>query len=65
VRYTKGAQRAAAATRLGATALIAPDAAVLNGDLAIVADPFGAPIGLIRWTYPDDPAAPSKPEAKQ
>jgi predicted enzyme related to lactoylglutathione lyase len=65
VRVNNVAQSTAAATRLGATALIAPDAAVLNGDLAIVADPFGAPIGLIRWTYPDDPAAPSKPEAKQ
>ncbi|MDH5207340.1 MAG: VOC family protein, partial [Burkholderiaceae bacterium] len=65
VRVNDVAQSTAAAIRLGGTALIAPDAAALNGDLAVVADPFGAPIGLIRWTYPDDQAATSGSEVKR
>jgi predicted enzyme related to lactoylglutathione lyase len=65
VRVDDVAQATAAALRLGASLLIAPDAAVLNGDLSVIADPFGAPIGLIRWTYPEDTAAPGAAEVKR
>ena len=65
VRVSDVAETTAAALRLGATTLVAPDAAVLNGDLAIVADPLGAPLGIIHWTFPEDPAAPGKPEDQQ
>ncbi len=65
VRVSDVAETTAAAVRLGATTLIAPDAAVLNGDLAIVADPIGAPIGFIHWVFPEDPAASGKQEVQQ
>jgi predicted enzyme related to lactoylglutathione lyase len=65
VRVNDVAETNAAALRLGAMKLIAPDATVLNGDLAIVADPFGAPIGFIHWVFPEDPAAPGTPEVQQ
>jgi uncharacterized protein len=56
VRVDDVAKSAAVAVHLGATELVAPDAKELHGDLAIVADPLGAPVGLLRWTYPDDAA---------
>jgi uncharacterized protein len=65
VRVSDAAETTAAAVRLGATTLIAPDAAVLNGDLAIVADPIGAPIGFIHWVFPEDPASPGTREVQQ
>jgi uncharacterized protein len=54
VRVDDVAKSAAVAEHLGATELLAPDSERLHGDLAIVADPLGAPLGLLRWTYPDD-----------
>ena len=65
VRVSDVAQATATALRLGASVLVAPDAAVLNGNLSVIADPFGAPIGLIRWTYPEDAAAPGAAEVKK
>jgi predicted enzyme related to lactoylglutathione lyase len=38
---------------LGGEVLLAPSAANLDGDMAIVADPTGSPFGLLRWDYPD------------
>ena len=65
VRVSDVAETTAAAVRLGATTLVAPDAALLNGDLAIVADPLGAPIGFIHWVFPEDPAASGTQEVQQ
>ena len=48
------AKSVATAIHLGATELFAPSQNVLDGQLAIVIDPLGAPVGLLRWTYPDD-----------
>ena len=42
------------AQALGGKVLLAPSPANLDGDLAIVADPTGTPIGLLRWDYTDE-----------
>ena len=42
---------------LGGEVLVAPDPANIDGDLAIVADPVGTPIGLIRWDFPEEQEA--------
>jgi hypothetical protein len=52
VRVEDVAKTAATVSGLGGTALLGPDSDVLAGDLAILADPLGAPVGIIRWTYP-------------
>jgi predicted enzyme related to lactoylglutathione lyase len=65
VRVSDVAEITETAVRLGATTLVAPDSAVLNGDLAIVADPIGAPIGFIHWVFPEDPAASGTQEVQQ
>ena len=39
---------------LGGEVLYEPQSDALRGVLAIVADPFGAPIGLMRWSYPEE-----------
>jgi uncharacterized protein len=36
---------------LGGTTLLAPNPKVVGGDLAILADPLGAPVGIMRWVY--------------
>ncbi len=36
----------------GGTVLLAPDPEKLHSDLAIIADPLGALVGLLRWDYP-------------
>jgi len=46
----------------GGELLYAPDNDGSNGDLAILADPFGAPVGLMRWSYEDEPAETAAPE---
>jgi predicted enzyme related to lactoylglutathione lyase len=60
VRVNDVANSAATALRLGATQLLAPNPDRLNGDLTILADPLGAPLGLVRWTYPEDAAEGSQ-----
>lgn len=42
---------------LGGEVLVPPDPANIDGDLAIVADPVGTPIGLIRWEFPEEEEA--------
>lgn len=42
------------AKTLGGEILLAPSSANLDGDMAIVADPSGTPIGLLRWDYPEE-----------
>lgn len=51
VRVDDVARVADAAVHLGGTALLGPSPDILDGELAIVADPLGAPLGLMRWTY--------------
>jgi predicted enzyme related to lactoylglutathione lyase len=40
----------------GGEVLYAPEDEDLKGDLAIIADPFGAPVGLLKWTFEGDEA---------
>ncbi|MGI9330584.1 MAG: VOC family protein [Gammaproteobacteria bacterium] len=44
----------ARATDLGGEAIFKPDDSVVEGDLAVVSDPVGAPIGLLRWTFDEE-----------
>jgi predicted enzyme related to lactoylglutathione lyase len=46
----------AKALEMGGAILVAPDPALLDGNLAIIADPIGAPIALIHWTYENEAA---------
>ena len=46
----------ARAIEKGGVVLQGPDPAILDGNLAIVADPIGAPIALIHWTYGEEAA---------
>lgn len=53
VRVEDVAATAAKAEKLGGRILMPPDADMLGGNLAIIADPEGTPVGLLRWTYPE------------
>lgn len=53
VRVENVAATAARAQELGGEVLVAPSAGNLDGDMAIIADPTGTPVGLLRWDYPD------------
>ena len=44
---------AAKAKSLGGTTTYGPDESIVAGDLAIVVDPFGAPFGVLKWTFYD------------
>ena len=39
----------------GGEVLFAPEEGV-ERDIAVIADPFGAPVGLMTWTFEDDEA---------
>jgi len=51
VRVTDAADAAARAQSLGATLLLPPRDDVPGGDLAVIADPTGAVVGLMTWNY--------------
>lgn len=51
VRVENVAETVEKAVGLGGKVLLAPDPDTLGGDLAIIADPEGTPVGLLRWTY--------------
>ena len=54
--YVRVADVGAAITKaeeLGGSVLLPPTEERLGGDMAIIADPEGTPIGLLRWTYPE------------
>jgi predicted enzyme related to lactoylglutathione lyase len=51
VRVADAADAAARAQALGATLLLPPREDVPGGDLAVVADPTGAVVGLMTWDY--------------
>ncbi len=42
----------------GGKAIVEPQAALLDGNIAVIADPQGAVIGLINWTQKDEGAQP-------
>jgi predicted enzyme related to lactoylglutathione lyase len=50
VRVTNAKEAVARAEQLGGRVLIAPKPELLNGRVAVVADPTGAAIGLLEWS---------------
>jgi predicted enzyme related to lactoylglutathione lyase len=48
------------ARALGGVVLYETAVGSSGDELAIVEDPFGAPIGLIHWTFPEEDAAPAE-----
>jgi predicted enzyme related to lactoylglutathione lyase len=42
------------AESLGGKVVLAPNPDLANGDLALIEDPLGTPIGLLRWDFPED-----------
>jgi hypothetical protein len=46
---------------LGGEVLYEPEEGDLQGELAIVADPFGAPVGLMYWDFEDEGSGPQEP----
>ena len=42
------------AKSLGGKVVLAPNPDLLNGDLALIEDPLGTPIGLLRWDFPEE-----------
>lgn len=42
------------ATSLGGKVVLAPNPELLNGDLALIEDPLGTPVGLLRWDFPEE-----------
>jgi predicted enzyme related to lactoylglutathione lyase len=57
IRVEDVATSVAKAVKEGGEVLLAPETDVLDGNLAIVADPMGAPIALIHWTFNEPEAA--------
>jgi predicted enzyme related to lactoylglutathione lyase len=49
VRVKQIGESVALAKRLGGKVLIEPDARMLNGKVAVVADPTGAAVGILEW----------------
>jgi len=47
----------AKAVELGGEVLLGPDPQILDGNLAIVSDPAGAPVALIHWIFDDKETA--------
>ena len=68
VRVLDAQQASAQAVALGGRVLVEPYLDRHGGHVAVVADPYGAPVGLMEWTVADaepDPAVPSKPSTPQ
>lgn len=55
VRVQNARESAASAKRLGGTVRLEPNAALLDGRVAVVADPTGAAIGLLEWDEAEGP----------
>jgi predicted enzyme related to lactoylglutathione lyase len=58
VRVENAAQSAAKAVAMGGRVLVEPRADRHGGMLAVVADPAGAPVGLMEWSESDTKAEP-------
>lgn len=54
VRVEDVAATVARAVDLGGRVLLEPNPETLEGGLAIIADPDGAPVGLLKWTYAEE-----------
>ena len=57
IRVEDVAASVARAVNEGGAVLLAPGPALLDGNLAVVSDPMGAPIALIHWAFDDAEAA--------
>jgi hypothetical protein len=60
IRVENTASLAAKAVSLGGRILVEPHADRHGGMVAVIADPAGAPLGLMEWTDADTKAEPSK-----
>lgn len=58
IRVEDPAAAAARVASLGGEVLYGPDPDLMDGNLAIIADPTGGTVALMRWTYPDEEAQP-------
>jgi len=58
IRVEDPAASAAKATSLGGTVLYGPDPEMMDGNLAIIADPTGGTFAVMGWTYPEEEVQP-------
>jgi predicted enzyme related to lactoylglutathione lyase len=68
VRVIDTQQASAQAVALGGRVLVEPYVDRHGGHVAVIADPYGAPIGLMEWTAADaaaDPVLPPRPSTPQ
>jgi predicted enzyme related to lactoylglutathione lyase len=68
VRVIDTKQATVQAVSLGGTVLVEPYVDRHGGHVAVIADPYGAPLGLLEWTAADseeDPAHPTTPALPQ
>jgi hypothetical protein len=63
VRVIDTQQAAAQAAALGGRVLVEPYIDRHGGHVAVIADPYGAPVGLMEWTAADSQADPVRPAA--
>jgi predicted enzyme related to lactoylglutathione lyase len=63
VRVIDAQQASAQAVALGGRVLVEPFVDRHGGHVAVVADPYGAPVGLMEWTAADSQANPAVPAA--
>lgn len=49
------------ATELGGTVLLPPSPERMDGGLAVLADPLGAAVGVLEWSYPESSTLEAKP----
>jgi len=54
VRVADVGAKVARAKQLGGDVIYSPDDSMDSGELAIVSDPVGAPVGLLRWVFDDE-----------
>jgi uncharacterized protein len=60
IRVTDAAQSAARAVELGGRILVEPHLDRHGGQVAVIADPLGAPVGLLEWTDSDSKTEPAQ-----
>jgi predicted enzyme related to lactoylglutathione lyase len=68
VRVIDTRKAIAQAVALGGRVLVEPHLDRHGGQVAVIADPYGAPVGLMEWTEADseaDPTAPPRPSTPQ
>jgi predicted enzyme related to lactoylglutathione lyase len=60
IRVTNATQSAARAVELGGRILVEPHLDRHGGQVAVIADPLGAPLGLLEWTDTDSKTEPAQ-----